>query len=53
MLSQTPAEVAQLSRVGRIESGYRADFLVFDKNLQLQRTFIAGKESYSNNNHII
>ena len=38
--------IVGLGHTGRIEVGKRADFLVFDKELNLQQTVIAGKNEF-------
>ena len=38
--------IAGLEHVGRIEAGKRADLLIFDEELTLQQTIIAGKTEF-------
>ncbi|XP_077991798.1 N-acetylglucosamine-6-phosphate deacetylase-like [Glandiceps talaboti] len=47
MVSETPARIAKLDHVGKIEVGRRADLLLFDDKLKLQKTLIAGEVVYS------
>ncbi|MCW5850098.1 MAG: N-acetylglucosamine-6-phosphate deacetylase [Anaerolineae bacterium] len=46
MASGVPAAVLGLTRKGRLASGYDADLVVFDAQLRVQRTFIAGQTVY-------
>ncbi|XP_033116535.1 N-acetylglucosamine-6-phosphate deacetylase-like isoform X2 [Anneissia japonica] len=50
MVSQTPASIANLKKIGKIEIGHRADIVLMDENLNLKKTFIAGKLYYDADN---
>ncbi|XP_070555715.1 N-acetylglucosamine-6-phosphate deacetylase-like [Ptychodera flava] len=47
MVSETPAKIAKLDHIGKIEPNKRADLLLFDGDLILQKTLVAGKVVYS------
>lgn len=43
MMTSTPARLAGLAhRKGQISKGYDADIVIFDKNIHVQHTFVAG-----------
>ena len=44
MITETPASILGLSDRGIIKNGYRADVVVFDKELKINNVFIGGKE---------
>ncbi|XP_071964252.1 N-acetylglucosamine-6-phosphate deacetylase-like [Antedon mediterranea] len=46
MVSETPARIAHLKNVGKVDIGYRADLLLMDESLNLKQTFIAGKKCF-------
>lgn len=52
MLSEVPARIAALSHLGRLEPNRRADFLILNKDLQLETTVIAGQIAYSRTSHL-
>ena len=43
MVTSIPAKAAGLSNVGRIATGYRADFTLFDSHLKLQSVALGGQ----------
>lgn len=43
MASRTPANLLGLNRKGRIAEGCEADIVILDKELTVQKTFVAGK----------
>ena len=45
-LSENPARVAGLTHTGRIAVGLRADLLLFESNLTLTTTLVAGTVAY-------
>lgn len=47
MLTENPAKIAGLKHVGKVEAGMRAD-LLFDKDMNLRKTLVAGQIVYSN-----
>ena len=50
LLSYNPAKVLhEENRKGLLAAGYDADFVVLDKDLQVQATWINGEEYYKNN----
>lgn len=49
MASLNPAKLIKLDSIkGSIEKGKEADLIIFDNNLEIQKTFIYGKIVYSN-----
>ncbi|XP_062514677.1 N-acetylglucosamine-6-phosphate deacetylase-like isoform X2 [Corticium candelabrum] len=46
MLSETPARIAALDHVGSIAVGKRADLLLLDSNLNLEKTIVNGQVIY-------
>jgi N-acetylglucosamine-6-phosphate deacetylase len=42
MATSVPAKAARLEKVGRISPGYHADFVLFNKQLQVQTVALAG-----------
>ncbi|XP_077863301.1 N-acetylgalactosamine-6-phosphate deacetylase-like [Saccoglossus kowalevskii] len=47
MVTETPARIAKLDHIGKIEVNKRADLLLFDSELNLQKTIVAGQLVYS------
>jgi N-acetylglucosamine-6-phosphate deacetylase len=48
MASRTPANLLGLKHKGRIAEGCDADLVVLDKELNVQKTFVAGKSMFEN-----
>ncbi|MBI5714286.1 MAG: N-acetylglucosamine-6-phosphate deacetylase [Chloroflexi bacterium] len=48
MASRTPATLLGLNRKGRIAEGCDADIVILDKELNVQKTFVAGKMVFEN-----
>jgi len=48
MASRTPANLLGLNRKGRIAEGCDADIVILDKELKVQKTFVAGKLAFEN-----
>lgn len=46
LASEVPARVLGLKRIGRIEAGYQADLILFDPDLSVVATMVAGKTVY-------
>ena len=47
MVTKTPAqELALYEEVGSLESGKRADIVIFDEEVQIHKTVIGGKVYY-------
>lgn len=44
MLTVNPAKVMGLKSKGKIEAGYDADLVIFDKDYSVRRVFVAGEE---------
>ena len=44
MITETPASILKLNDRGKIKNGYRADIVMFDKELKIHKVFIGGKE---------
>ena len=44
MITETPASILKLNDRGIIKEGYRADIVMFDKELKIHKVFIGGKE---------
>jgi N-acetylglucosamine-6-phosphate deacetylase len=44
MASEYPANVMRISDKGRIEPGFKADLVVFDKNFEIEHVFIEGRK---------
>ena len=42
MLTETPASILKLPDKGKIEKGYAADIVIFDRSLHIQKVFIHG-----------
>jgi N-acetylglucosamine-6-phosphate deacetylase len=42
MASTYPAKLIKDNKHGYLKTGYAADILVFDKNLQFQKTYFSG-----------
>lgn len=43
MITETPAAILQLKDRGRIQTGYRADIVIFDDELQVNQVILNGK----------
>ena len=46
MLTETPARIQQLSDRGTLDTGKRADLVLFDDDLQINRTVVGGRTVY-------
>lgn len=44
MITETPAVILQLEDRGRIQTGYRADIVIFDAQLNVKQVILHGKE---------
>lgn len=46
MATKTPASIMKLKNIGEIKVGYAADFAIFDKDINIKQTIVAGKTVY-------
>ena len=46
MASQTPAQILKIENKGKIEPGYDADIVIFDKDINVYVTIVGGKAVY-------
>lgn len=44
MMTEVPAKIMELEKRGSIKEGYYADFVFFDKDINVKKTIIEGKE---------
>ena len=44
MMCRTPAETMKLEKRGQLKEGYIADLVLFDKNIEIYKVFMQGKE---------
>lgn len=47
MASETPAKILGIKNIGKIAAGYMADIVIFDREINVCKTIIDGKEMYS------
>ncbi|XP_038057165.1 N-acetylglucosamine-6-phosphate deacetylase-like [Patiria miniata] len=47
MVAENPARIANLKGIGSVKVGNRADLLLFDDDLNLQKTFVCGHPVYT------
>jgi N-acetylglucosamine-6-phosphate deacetylase len=47
MATQTPARIMGASTKGKLAKGFDADIIIFDNNINIQKTIINGKTIYS------
>lgn len=46
MATKTPATIMKIKNIGEIKVGYAADFVIFDKDINVKQTIVAGKTVY-------
>lgn len=46
LTSTTPAKIYNLDKVGEIRTGYKADLVLLDKDLEIQKVFVDGEIRY-------
>jgi N-acetylglucosamine-6-phosphate deacetylase len=46
MASYTPAKSIGLNKLGDLEPGYSADFVILDENLSVVKTIVSGRVVY-------
>ncbi len=46
MATKTPASIMKMQNVGEIKQGFAADFVIFDKDINVKQTIVAGKTVY-------
>ncbi|MGN0179393.1 MAG: N-acetylglucosamine-6-phosphate deacetylase [Monoglobaceae bacterium] len=44
MITKTPAQVMKLKNKGEIKTGYDADIVIFDKDINIKKVLVSGKE---------
>lgn len=49
MAATVPARIFGLKNIGELKAGYDADILIFDENIEIERTFVKGNCVYSRN----
>ena len=47
MATQTPARIMGASTKGKLAKGFDADIIIFDKDINIQKTIIDGKTVYA------
>ncbi len=47
MATKVPARIFGLKSIGELKAGYDADILIFDENIQIEKTFVKGNCVYS------
>ena len=50
MATKVPASIMKEEKMGEIKQGYVADFVVFDEDVNVKRTIVAGKTVYEGEN---